>query len=301
MTKALYKFDNISGINNVDPANRLPYKRDPATYAVVNDVADVVNMDIDNTHTLVARPGYSLEVSGSLMHSLWSDNETCLFVDGTRLYQLNEDYSITELFSGLEYGARMVYENFKNRIYMTNGSMIGCLNNQVVTELTNPGITYKNALPAGRFLVAFLARLYVALRNVLYIADALCDHYDVRSGYKVFPKDITMLRPVGNGGMFISAGKTWFIDQGEELSLHPVSDNDAIPYTDIVVSGEDIGDAGVQGKVAIWTSSTGICMGDAKGNVKNITKDKFVIGTHGRGAAVQRGIDGVEHYITVLE
>lgn len=300
MTKALYKFDRFAGINNVDEPYRLSHKRDPVTYAVINDVADIVNMDIDNAHALITRPGYELKVSGTFMHSLWSDGNKCFFIDGSKLYQLQPDYSITEMLAGLTYGNRMSYALFNDRIYMTNSAYIGYFLNEAMHSLVAPGVNYKMPLPAGQHIALYLGRLLVARDNVLCIGDVLCDHYDIRTGYRVFEDRITMVRPVDNGGVYVSAGKTWFMGMGDEFNRKQVFDHGAVPYTDVLVGGDDVGD-GVKGSVAVWTSLRGICVGDGSGTVKNITEDKYAMGDHGIGGAVIRNINGMKHYITTLE
>ena len=300
MIKALYKFDKFAGINNVDDPYRLPHKRDPVTYAVISDVADIVNMDIDNAYALVTRSGYDLKVSGTFMHSLWSDGVKCFFVDESKLYQLQPDYSITEILAGLTYGNRMSYASFNDKIYMTNGVYIGYFLDEAMHSILDPGINYKVPLPAGQHIAVYMSRLLVARENVLYIGDVLCDHYDIRAGYRTFESRITMVRPVNNGGIYVSAGKTWFMSMDDNFTRKQVFDHEAVPYTDVLVGGDDVGD-GVKGSVAVWTSRQGICVGEGTGTVKNITEDKHTISDCGIGGAVIRNNNGVKHYITTLE
>jgi hypothetical protein len=297
-SNSLFRFGAFSGINNVDRTFRMPVKESSDLRCTLRDVENIENMDIDNVYVLSTRPGSDLKIAGTDIHSLWSDGETCLFVDGTKFYRLNEDYSITELLAGL-INARMSYDKFNDRIYLTNGSYVGYYHDLSVSALTEPTMTYKKSLPAGQRIAYYRGQLFVASRNVLYVSDALCDHYDVRTGYRVFENDITMLRAVDRG-IYVADGRTWFISGDNEFQKKLVSASDAVPFTDALVAGQLVKE-GVEGSCAAWVSSSGICIGDSEGNVKNVTHDKYVMEDHGIGGAAVRTKNGVSHYLTTLE
>jgi hypothetical protein len=146
----------------------------------------------------------------------------------------------------------------------------------------------------------------VAVGKVLYVSDALCDHYDVRTGFLVFEKDITMVRPVDKG-IYVSDGQTYFITVKREFADDPddfrrehVLDADAIPYSDTIINGKDVGE-GLDGNIAIWTSSAGICLGDNKGIAKVVTLGRYSMPSRGIGAAVIRNKEGQVHYLASLE
>jgi hypothetical protein len=271
-SNSLFRFGAFSGINNVDRTFRMPVKESSDLRCTLRDVENIENMDIDNVYVLSTRPGSDLKISGTDIHSLWSDGETCLFVDGTKFYRLNEDYSITELLAGL-INARMSYDKFNDRIYLTNGSYVGYYHDLSVFALTEPTMTYKKALPAGQRIV--------------------------RTGYRVFENDITMLRAVDRG-IYVADGRTWFISGDNEFQKKLVSASDAVPFTDALVAGQLVKE-GVEGSCAAWVSSSGICIGDSEGNVKNVTHDKYVMEDHGIGGAAVRTKNGVSHYLTTLE
>lgn len=296
-------FTYFLGINNVDdPLHFAPQPiQTPLGTKSAYPLREALNVDIDNMFGISSRPGSDLQVSGSDIHSLWSDEKVCLFVDGPALYQLHEDYSVTQLLTGFPTGARMSYVLANDRIYMTNGGYIGYYHDLTMTALTDPGVTYKKALPAGQRIIFYRGRLYVASGNVLYIADPLCDHYDVRTGFIVFTNDITMLRDVDEG-IYVADGETWFLSglAPDEFQRIKVLDYDAIPFSDTTVNGSEIKE-GLDGNYAMWVSTKGICLGSKKGQVKNLTADNYVMSTHGIGAAVLRQSDGVNHFIATLE
>ena len=296
----LFTFGHFAGINNVDKSFRVPSVRNNAG-VVYTDMDALENVDIDNSFALSTRDGSDLKLAGTDVHSIWADGETCLFVDLDRLYSLSELYARTEVLSGLTLGERISYAPVNDRIYFTNKGYIGYFHNLLATALSDPNISFKLPLPAGQRIAYYRGRLYVAKGKVLYISDALCDHYDIRTGFRVFENDITMVREVDNG-IYVADSKTWFLQGAEpdEFQRAKVSDSDVIPFTDCLISGLLVGD-GIAGNLAIWTSTDGICVGDNSGAVKNLTRARYYMASHGIGGSAVRNLNGQVHYITSIE
>lgn len=293
----LADFKAFSGINNIDPDFRIPVKReDPLSSDKVLDMREIENLDITNTSSLKLRPGSIKKVSGVDMHSGWSNGAECFFVDESALYLLNPDYSITSLLTNLIPGTRMVYQEFNDRIYMTNGSYIGYYKNLEMLSISDPGINFKVPLPAGQRIGLFQNKLMVASKNVLYVSDSLSDHYDIRLGFMTFASDIVMVRPVDKG-VFVSDSSTWFFD--ENFKREKVDENSVIPHTDCEVFGSEIGD-GIDGKCAMWVSTAGICVGNNNGKVKCLTSERYKLPNYVLGNSFLRSVDGVTHFITTL-
>ncbi len=296
----LATFGHFTGFNNVDKSFRLPIVADRSG-KIFSDMDTLENLDIDNQFALTTRAGSDLKLAGTDVHSMWSDNNICLFVDGGSLYELSKSYTSTSLLSGLTAGHLMSYALWNDKVYLTNGHYIGYYKSNSVTALADPGVTYKLPLPSGQRIAYYKGRLYVAKGEVLYISDALCDHYDIRTGFRVFENDITMLIAVDKG-LYVADGKTWWVPgaEPEEFQKIMVSDTDAIPYTDRLVSGILVGD-GIEGNVAIWTSTEGVCLGDNSGTVKNLSRIRYAMSSHGAGGAAIRESGGQVHYITTLQ
>ena len=309
MADPLVSMGFFSGLNNVDDPVRLvpiPVKIGAGGYKAAYPLVEAVNLDIDNTYALSSRNGSDLKVSGADIHSFWAKDDIGFFVDGVNLYLINSDYSITQLLSGLTNGARMSYFPVNDRIYMTNGSYIGYYKALTTNLLVNPNMNYKQPLPAGQIIAYFKGVLYVAKGRVLYQSDALCDHYDTRTGFRVFANDITMVRPVDDG-IYVADGETWFLiekrafaDEPPEFRKDPVFEQGAIPFTDVSIDGNYLGE-GMEGTLAMWTSPAGICLGDNKGVVKVITQNKYAMSPCGIGAGIIRNINGQVHYLVTLE
>jgi len=294
----LFSFSRFSGMNTVEKDFRLPVTRD-AHWNILSDMLLIENLDIDNSMVLSTRPGSDLEISGTDIHSLWSDGEiTAFYVDSPVLYKLGVAYGTTAV--GTVGTGRMSYAKWNDRVYMTNNEGIWYYKDSLVA-LTDPAVNYKLPLPAGKFIAYYRGRLYVAKGKVLYISDALCDHYDIRTGFRVFANDITMLIAVDKG-LYVADGETWFVSGAEPDEFHRdrVLDVDAIPYTAVLIDGEYVGD-GVQGNHALWASADGICLGNSDGAVKNLTRSRYAMTDYGIGGAAIRKVNETVHYIATLE
>ena len=289
--------NKFSGVNNVDLATRLfPV---PINHEYVYPLSQAVNVEIDNTFGISSRDGYTEVLSGTSIHSMWSDGVTCLFVDGETLYQMDSIYEKTSIRS-VSLGPRMSYANCNDRIYYTNNHEIGYVKKGADNPLVDPEREFKSPLPAGKFIEYFRGCLYVAKNNILYISDPLCDYYDVRTGYRIFAEDLTMLRAVDEG-LYVSDDRVWFIkgkgnDEFERDEAYPVR---AISYTDVRVSGKHVDD-GLAGDVAMWTSNNGICLGDNSGKVINLTEARYAFTATGQGTGFIRDKSNVKHYINTL-
>lgn len=290
--------ERFSGVVNVDDATRL----DPLVVnrEYVYPLQQANNVHIDNTYGIHSRPAHALVLAGTDIHSLFSDNETCLFVDGGTLKNLGEGYTTISLRSGLTLDARMSYAPWNDRIYYTNYYQIGYVKSQVSYSLIDPSLTFKRPLPAGQLIAYYRARLYVARDSTLYISDPLCDYYDIRNGYKRFSNRITMIRPVDDG-IYVGDQKVYWLKGAapEDFDRNEVYPHAPIPYTDVNVNGQYVGE-GVKGNVAMWTGLNGICLGDNTGQVVNLTDGRYTFAGGGEGAAFIRDDNNVRHYINSL-
>jgi hypothetical protein len=301
--KLLASLGYFSGINEIDSPVALGYEiRDtPEGKKAVYPLQVAKNVWIDNTMHLQSRTdGMTLRLAGDV-YNAWSDGTTFLYMISGTLYSMSKGFAGTALVSGLLPYAPMSYVAFNDRIYYSNGTNIGYVKNGIGYTLSTPTIKFKAVLPAGKFLAHYRTRLYSAKGKVLYISDPLSDSYDTRSGYRQFDSNITMVRPVENG-IFVADETTWFLKglAPEEFTREFIEDNSVIPYTDVNVDAVDIGEGDKTGLWAVWTSTEGICIGDADGNMKNVTKERANLSNHSRGAAMIKDSSKVFQYINAL-
>ncbi len=305
MSDLIASIGYFSGINNIDESVRLVPQQINNSFKTTYSLREARNVEIDNTFMLASRKGSMLKLSGSDIHSGWSNGKVAFFIDGTVLYKFSWDganYSSLSLLTGLERGARMSYVEVNDRVYMTNGAYIGYYKNGLMNNLAAPVTNYKMSLPPGKFITYMKGQLFVAKGKVLYISDALCDHYDIRTGFRIFNNNITMLKSI-NDGIYIADGDTWFlsiVDDSDFLKRLAILDVDSIPYTDVIINGKDIS-GGMPENFLMWTSTKGICIGDSKGNVLIPTLDKYNMPGKVIGTAVIRNNNGNVHYVAALQ
>ena len=298
----------FSGLNTVDDSVRL------RTMAVVTNeghkaaypLTEAVNVEIDNSFMLSSRAGLTEKMTGTAMHSFWSNEKgtLCFFMEGSVLYELGKDYT-TALIDTLSSKNRVSFTEFNSKTYYTNMIDIGYIENSIGYGIAAPTIRYKQSLPAGKHICYHQGRLYVAVGKILFISDVMSDCFDTRYGYRVFNADIEMLLSVDDG-MFVAAGRTWFMSQVDSIEGDPLgirrnlaANEGVIPYTGIRVSGVDIsGDVG--GIVGMWVSKSGVCIGDSQGEVTNVTSRNYVLTDSVEGSSVLRNNDGVKHFLSVL-
>lgn len=116
-------FTSFAGIRNTLPAERLhvmPTKDDGTT-----DLVEAVNVDIDNSGGVARRAGPVMANAGACS-SIWADETeaACLFVRGSKLYQLAADYT-AQAMASVTAGARLAAQRVNERIYWTNGAESG--------------------------------------------------------------------------------------------------------------------------------------------------------------------------------
>jgi hypothetical protein len=299
--ESISEIKKFAGINNVDDRERLyPVETDNREPILV--LREGLNVDIDNTNKLSSRTGWVSLLAGNDVHSLWADRNLCFFVDGTVMYRLMDDFStIVPVRTGLTPKATVSYVRVNDNVYYANGYECGYIDSVQNYSFMDPSRNFKQPLPAGSHIEYFMGCLFMAVRNVLYISDPLTTYYDTRMGYKIFSDDITMVRACDNGMYVSDKSRVWFIrgKGNDDFEMVEVESEPAIPFTDVRTSADSLG-YGVEGDVVLWTSASGICLGDSGGSAKNLTDGTYLLEEHGRGAAFIRDVDNIKHYINSL-
>jgi len=291
--------DKFWGINNVDPATRLfPITVDRS---YVYPLQEAHNVEIDNGFGISSRTGRTEVLTGTDIHSLWSDGLSGYYVDGSSLYKIDSIGTKTLIRSGMQTGALVSYRNVNDKTYYTNKYQIGYILKDTDTAFADPSLEFKESLPAGQLIESFLGCLYVAVNNILYISDPLCNYYDTRAGYRIFKDNITMIRAIDEEGIYVADSEVWFLKgkSNEDFDRQSVYPKATIPFTDVVIPGQYIDDT-LTSDVVMWTAEDGIIMGDGDGKVVNLTKDKYFFNPTGRGTAFVRNVNNVRHYINSL-
>lgn len=293
--KPLTIFRGSTGLNTKIDPTRLYSSNGIKDLAVVGDI------DISDTGRISRRKGYTNQISGLPIHSLFCDKGDCLFVTGSSLCLLNADYSYEPLAT-VTPDARVSYTEINGRIYWCNGHEKGYVVNKAngawvqgvyvgadtKRNLTNP--------PVGSIVAYYKNRMFVAQNNVLWYSEpGAFSSFDLVRGFFQYTTKIRMARAVENG-LFISTEKNTYSLVGKtplEFVQTKVAPYPAIQWSDCKLKGslafpQHGGKSIIENgnNAAMWLSDEGICYGGADGKFYNLTQDKiadFPTGLTGSG------------------
>lgn len=144
-------------------------------------------------------------------------------------------------------------------------------------------------MPAGTVVRHHRGRMLVARGNTLCVSEPY--NYgitDPSKSYFPFPAPITVIEPT-DGGVYICADKTYWIDDLFNDKLQEVLPYGAIPGT----SGRSPNDLQV-----FWQAPGGLVVGDLTGAVKNVQEDALELSNAATGASLYRERDGMHHIVS---
>lgn len=163
---------------------------------------------------------------------------------------------------------------------------------------------FKSPLPAGNGITYFAGHLYVTVNNHIFFSDPmefeLCDQ---RSSFLSFPDPVTLVAPMDQG-MFVGTTKEIVYLSGrnpEQFVSTPVANYGAIPGTltyppvDKAPRGENI-----TGKVALWLTENGVCVGLSSGQMINATSDRYDFDAGSKAAGLFKIKGSATQYLVSL-
>lgn len=297
--KILHSLEYVHGMNNVAVDIRLPIKISDLKQPIY-DVRNLENVDINDQYLLTSRKGKVLRVAGTDIHSFWSNGEIGFYVDKNSLYCITSagtTYYPVLLYTGLSTGMRMSYVAVNDKIYMTNGVYIGYYKDNELFSLSAPNVSYKLSLPAGQVIESYEARLFVAKDKIVYISDPLCDHFDIRTGFKTIKQNATMLKAVDDGIFVADTAVAFWEGNVDGLKRREVSPSPAFPNTAVGIKLSNNSDSNIV-SIVIWTALDGIYIGENGGKITNVLEGRysFPAGFSAQVAGI-RLIDGTLHYL----
>lgn len=291
------EFKNFRGINNVDDAINLGH----------DELVEASNIDIDNRGRAKRRNGLTKKYTPSgVLHSLWSNDRICLFVEGITLKELLTDYTASIIRSNVS-AYPMDYVDVNEEIYYTNASVNGYVKNGINQLFVDPGINYKKVPPPGQHIENYNGRNYIAQNHTIWITDAYAyGRVDMRKGFISMKDEVTMIKAVDDG-IYVSIGDIndrssviFLGGQGpEDFTYKVVADYGAIEGTAIKPKSAYVGD-GIEGTTVMWASRKGICRGANGGAFKNLTAGRYEVPDNRYGAGFFRLQNGIPQYITSL-
>ena len=285
------RFSNFKGINNVDDPVRL---HEGNKVSGLTSLVEAENVDIDSRRMLSRRKGRLAPIVSGVMHSMWANEneDICFFVEGTELKQLFSDDTTKVIKTGLMTGLPMSYVEINNIVVVTNNQFIGYIQGGAYKDFINPEGRGKIRPIPGHLIETFQNKILVAVGDAIYFSDSMMFHnFDRRKNYHQFHGVISMIKAVKDGVYVSDSKDTYFISGGDfqKAKAIPVADYMAFNDGAISLEGEELGLEGYSGKVIMWASEKGICVGADGGRFANITKLVYSPGsTWNKGAGLFR-------------
>jgi hypothetical protein len=115
--KDIVAYTGFTGLRNSLPTARF----------ALSDLEVASNIDLDESGMASRRAGRTSVLAGDV-HSLWSEEDVCLFVQASTLKRLSTAYTASTLKT-LASNARMAYQKVDERVYFTNETDTGVLEN----------------------------------------------------------------------------------------------------------------------------------------------------------------------------
>jgi hypothetical protein len=286
LEKPFLTITKFNGRNNVDAAENIgPYY-----------FQDDTNVDLDDYGKPSRRDGRTLWKSGTgpgCYKWLFGVGYGTLAVKTTQLVLIFPNKSEVVLRSDLLLNRRMVYQKVLNRAYYTNGQVIGYVENGTDNSLSASG-NFKDVLPAGDFLAYYRSRLWVGVGSRLYMSDfGKFDQYDTRYFGKGFAAQLTMVGAV-NDGLYVATDRTFFVAMTDPMNFQEQKVPELVPYgaKPHQIAALDGGlitkDKTYAGRVLLWNSPQGICLGTDGGQFENLTGQYYIPPDGGDGTAFFR-------------
>lgn len=145
-------------------------------------------------------------------------------------------------------------------------------------------------------------RIFIARHDTVTFTDPLRYHLTQPSqGMFWFDSDVLLLEPV-RGGIFVGIeGRLFFLEGSDPYNVQQRQIHNAGPVPGAVthVPGERLSIPTATVPV-FWTQDGAMWAGLPDGSLKSLTRDRFALPSHRRGAMVLRQREGMSHVVSVL-
>jgi hypothetical protein len=227
-----------------------------------------------------------------------------LVVNNGWLSILNPDYSLENLIK-VNDNAKFSYVEVGNRVYFMNGYIKGYLEDRTVhnweiAEYVGPSTSkHFDGPPTGHLLELYNGYMFIAQDNVLWNSMPFNYHsYDLNKGNLLYPGRITMVKAVKDGLYLSDENNTYYLNgmSPREFIQTKVADYPAIEGTATLIDGSKLWNGDIRGRIVIWTSPEGICIGGPEGMFVNLTERKLTYPNANYGTGTCIG----DRYVCVL-
>ena len=262
-------------------------------------LSEAYNVDFDFTGAVFRRKGFVASAITGDCHSFFWGGGECIFYKNNALYKLAEDMTAVQVVSGIADNPLSYCQVGDTVVYMNNYQK-GIIKNGTNYAYTKPPSTYYpdqtreyNDPPLGSIVKQFAGRIWIAWKNTLWYSEPFGPNlFRLSVNYINFPSNITVIAPVRSGLFVSTTTKIYFMagTNPKEMVQTIAAHYSAIKGTDVEVDG--IAVAG--GKLSplpmqMFTTTNGICVGTADGQLINLTYETLEYPSALRGSAVFTG------------
>lgn len=260
------------------------------------------NTDISDDFGGRRRLGRTLVQAGRY-HSGWCtfDETFAMLIKDSILYQLNADGTTTVL-NVLTSNNRACYTEVNNAIFFSNGIQedTGVIQNGQWYDLGDTTDRFKETTPAANHATFYRGSIYGALGSVITATEPYnMEVVDRRLSKIPIPGAVRMLQAVKNG-IWLSTGKEIIFLSGTDLETFeylPKAKYPAIPYAYTYADGEEIPGVDLTGKVAVFGTTRGICIGSGDGQLINLSQERASFNGGVEGSIILIKRDGQTHIV----
>jgi hypothetical protein len=312
--------DGFGGLKNTVDMERLEPK----------DLAQAINIDLDDKGQPRRRRGYTKMVSGDC-HSLFqSDGGVVYVVKNSVLGVLNPDYSFSSCGVSI-FGSSvnsLAYIQVGKDIYYsgcgTSGiidtrdntvSFWGSTNDLFLSPVVNPTANLPairgkllGKPPIASILAYYNGRIYLAEGSTLWCTELyLYNYVDKTRNFAQFDGDITMVGVITDGIYVGTTKGVWFLNgKSYPFPIQNILSEGVIPGSMVYIPGE-LADQTPPGPEAdtpagaslAFMTSRGYFLGKDGGQAFGLTEEKFIFPGMVRASSLFRRQDGVNQYMVV--
>lgn len=304
MANAVTIFRGTGGLNNKKDPARLVVDPDTA----FQDLAAAYNVAIDFQGRVRRRQGFTATtISTTSSHSLWSDNEYCLFVTGDALTLVRENLT-TKALRNVTIGARMDYCRVDDKVFYLNGYEKGYIKGEASWGWSKG--TWKGPAtskqfsdpPIGQLLEWYNGRMFIADQNTIWASEAFAPNFfNLGDAWYKLPTRIRLLRAVADG-LYVGDDQFVYYLPGHSAALgqRRVLEYPAVEGTVAKIDGSKVGQGELSGhNVLVFATTRGICMAGPNGVVWNLTEKRLDYPAARYGASLYN--QELDEYIVTMD
>lgn len=273
------------------------------------ELAEGVNITIDQSGRIYRRTGYSLVIAGEY-HSVFCDNGPCFVVqervNDAALMQVASDLSLSGVRSPLTKGLRMSFWQDGPTTYYSNGKENGI----IVDGISAPWPDHTNHVgpetsrvffpaPVGTHINVGHGRMWIFDGKILWFSEPYAyGKFDNARGYIPFHSIGRMVRCVDNGVWVSDSHSTYFMEGTNPAEMVPKvkAPYPMLEWSDstITVDAIEYGFNWSPGQSLVVISTEGLCLMGPSGEFENLGKKKLLAPPGAtKGATLIRGDNAI--------